>query len=233
MVTVISRRLKEILKERHISVKKLSEMCDLPFDTVNNICYGKSASPRISTLEAIADSLDISVDYLLDENPLSSEEEILLKHFRSCGKHGQHVISIVAEFEALSAKEERDAPNKHKVPCIIPCGDILKGIIYDSNNNKQIFTSNDLADIGILMISNDLAPHFYKDDVILFEKRFPKNGEYAGFYKNGRIYIREFIEEQNQYRLKPLYKGGIDLVFKRMGEIGFLGTYCGITEFKD
>ena len=74
------------------------------------------------------------------------------------------------------------------------------------------------------MVSNDLAPTYCKDDVLLFENRFPMNGEKAAFYKGDRIYIRKFLEEGNGYRLKCLHSQDEDIILRRMDEVDYIGT---------
>ena len=47
---MLSKRLKEILGDRGLSIGSFAEMCDLPVETVRNIYYGKTADPKVSTV---------------------------------------------------------------------------------------------------------------------------------------------------------------------------------------
>ena len=58
----------------------------------------------------------------------------------------------------------------------------------------------------------------------MFENRFPSHGEKAAFYKGDRIYIRKFLEEGSQYRLKCLHNQDTDIILKRMDEVDYIGT---------
>lgn len=225
---MLGERLRNILAVRGISKEELAEMCELPVETIRNIYYGKTPDPKTSTVMKISKALNITVNCLLGECSHSSEERALLQFFRSCGNHGKSVILLSAKFEALLARDEREAAGRHSVPCLIPQGDIHQGIVYDKCEVVDIFTSKEEAYVAIKMSNNDLVPAYCKGDILLIANRFPSNNEYGVFYKDGRAYIRQYVEEEKQYRLKCLHNQGKDMVFKRMDEIEYVGTCCGV-----
>ena len=227
---MLGERLREILAVKGISKDELAEMCDLPVETIRNIYYGKTPDPKTSTVMKISKALNITVNCLMGECSHSLEERALLQYFRACGHHGRSVILLSAKFEALTAKEEREAVDKHTVPCLIPHGDIYQGIMYDSCEVVDIYTAKEEAYVAIKMMNNDLVPAYCKGDILLIANRFPANKEYGVFYQNGRAYIRQYIEEENQYRLKCLHNNAKDMVFKRMDEIEYVGTCCGVVK---
>lgn len=225
---MLSERLRELLAVRGISKEDFAEMCDLPIETVRNIYYGKTPDPKLSTMLKMSKALDISVNCLVGQCTHSPEERALLQYYKSCGNHGKSLIALTAKYEALTAKAEREAKEKHLIPCLIPQGNIRQGIAFEQCETVEIYTSNMEAFTAIRMINNDLVPFCCKDDVILIANRFPAHNEYAVFYKEGRAYIRKFLEEDNQYRLKCLHNEGTDIICKRMDEIEYVGTCCGI-----
>ena len=221
---MLSERLRSILGERGISIADFAEMCDLPVETVKNVYYGKTADPKLSTALQIADALNLSVNCLVGKCAHTMQERQIIQNYRSCGKHGKSLIELVARYEARATKVERESTDKHMIPCLVPHGDIRAGIIYENCEVIEIETAAKDAYVAIVMVNNDLAPTYCKDDVILFEDRFPKNGEYAAFFKDSRVYIRKYIEEAGQYRLKCLHRMGEDIVLKRMDQIDYIGT---------
>ena len=150
-----------------------------------------------------------------------------MRNYRECGQHGKSVIELIAKYEAGAIKNQRNSLDKHMIPCLVSKGDIRKGIIYENCETTEIETTVREAYVAIEMTSNDLSPKFCKGDFILFENRFPNDGEYAAFFREGRAYIRKFIEEEKQYRLKCLHSYGEDIVVKRMDEIDYIGTCIG------
>lgn len=225
---MLRQRFVTLLAERNWSLEYFSEISGVPIETAKNLKSGKTTNPRLDTVEKMADAFNISINCLIGKCPHTTEEKALLRNYRICGTHGKSIIELIAKYEAITAKNDRESLDKHKVPCLFPSGDIRKGIIYDTCETMEIETSVKEAYVGIKMNNNDLAPAYCKDDIILFENRFPSNGEYAAFYQIDRAYIRKFIEEDGKYRLKCLHNQGEDIVLKRMDEIEYIGTCCGV-----
>lgn len=225
---IISKRLQEILIELGWNKETLAEKSGLPYETIKNIYYGRTPDPKVSTVLAIADATGHSMNCLMGKCPHTPQEKAILKNYRTCGRHGKDIIELIARYEAGAVKSERDAFGKHKIPCMIPHGDIRKGIIYDTCETIEIETSTPEAYIAVQMTNNDLSPKYCKGDIILLENRFPQHGEYASFFRGDRAYIRKFMEEDGHYRLKCLHKQGDDIILKRMDEIQYIGTCCGV-----
>ena len=225
---MLRERFITLLAEKDWSLEYFSEVSGVPLETAKNIKLGKTTNPRLDTLEKTAAAFGLSINCLIGKCPHTPEEKALLRNYRSCGTHGKSIIQLIAKYEATSAKSDRESKDKHKIPCLVPHGDVSKGIIYDACETKEIETSVSEAYVAIMMPTNTFAPHYCKGDVVLFENRFPNHGECAAFYKTDRAYIRKFIEEDRQYRLKCLHSQGEDIILKRMDEIEYIGTCCGV-----
>lgn len=225
---MLKERLHTILQEQNILLSDFAEMCDLPFETVRNVYYGRTSDPKVSTVMKMAQALNISVNCLMGSCSHSKEEKVLLRHYRSCGTHGKSIIELIAKYEAISARAEREAYEKHKIPCLIPKGNICQGIIYDSCETVEIFTSEEKAYTAIQITNNELVPVYCKGDIVLIENRFPTNGEYGAFFKNDRAYIRQYIEEDGVYILRCIHRQGKDIVLERMDQIEYIGTCIGV-----
>lgn len=120
---MLGTRLREILCSKKMTIAEVAEMSDLPLETVRNIYYGKTTDPKISTVLQLSKALDMSVNCLMGQCSHSKEERAILTHYRMCGNHGKSLIGLVAKYEALTAKAERDCVEKHKIPCLITRGD--------------------------------------------------------------------------------------------------------------
>jgi len=224
LITKISEKLKTELHEKNISLLEFAEICDLPIETVKNVYYGRTPDPKVSTLLKMGNALNLSINCLMGQCPHTKDEQQLLKYYRSCGTHGKSIVGLVAKYEAMSAKSERESKDKHTIPCLIPKGNIREGIIYDRCEVVEIKTAVKEAYVGIKIINNDLIPRYCKNDIILIENRFPNYGELGVFYKGDRAYIRRFIEEDNQYILQCLHNYGEDFVLKRLDNLEYIGT---------
>lgn len=224
---MVTTRLRDLALARGLSLQQVAEMADLPLETVRNIYYGKTPDPKVSTVMKLAKSFGMSVNCFMGQCEHTLHERALIQHYRTCGHHGKSIIELVAKYEALTAKGEREAKEKHAIPCLVPQGDIRAGIVYDTCQTKEIETTVPAAYIAIKMTTNHLAPVYCKDDVILIENRFPDAGECAVFLKGDRVYIRQYLEEAGQYRLRCLHNQGQDIVLRRMDEIEYMGTCIG------
>lgn len=221
---ILKKRIREILIEKNWTVDDLIEKSGLSEDTIDNLYYGRSHDPRISTLLQLSEALGVSVNCLMGKCQHTSQERVLLKNYRGCGKHGKAIVELIAAYEFNAMRDKEDKNGNRLIPCIVPHGDIVHGIMYELSETVEIMTNVDDADIAIEMITNDFVPHFYKGDQLLFERRFPKHGEVGAFYNGKRLLIRQYLEEGKQYRLRCLHKKGYDIVLNHMNEINCMGT---------
>ena len=218
-----------MLMDAHsMTLRELADKSDVPMETLRNIIYNKVTDPKTSTMYAISKVFGVSINFLLGVPFISQEESALVSNYRKSGKHGKSVIELIAKYEATAARSERNAKGRHNVPCVVPKGNIRKGIVYDTNETVEISTVIDEAYMAITVTNNDFIPIFCKNDSILFEKRFPDNGEIIAYIVADRLYIRKFIEENGKYRMKCLHNHGEDMIFKRMDEVILVGTCCGV-----
>jgi transcriptional regulator with XRE-family HTH domain len=225
---MFGKRVRELLASSGMSKDELAQRSGLPIETIRNIYYDKVSDPKVSTVLAIGNVFNISVNCLMGQCQHTSDERALLQYYRACGHHGKNIVRASAKYEALTAKEEREATGRHSVSCLFPEGDIYHGIDYDGARTEDIWVSNDEADTAIYMTTNCLMPTYCKGDTILITDRFPRVNEYGVFYYHSRAYIRQYIERDGEYILKCLHKFDKDLVFKRMDDIECLGTCCGV-----
>lgn len=221
---MLNTRLKQLLAERGLSINEFAELCDLPLETVRNIYYGKTTDPKLSTAVKMAEALGMNVNCLIAKCPHTAEERTIIHNYRSCGNHGKALIALSAKYQASAAKAEKENKEKRKIRCFIPQSEMGNGVIYEACEIVEIETSVKEAYVAIQITGNNLAPSFCKKDIVLFENRFPRNGEVAAFLKGNKVYIRKFIEKEDGYLLKCLHDWGEDIPLKRMDEVDYIGT---------
>ena len=59
-------RLRQLCKQRNITVNKLATLSGITQSTVENLMAGKTHTPKLKTLHKIAIGLDMTVSELLD-----------------------------------------------------------------------------------------------------------------------------------------------------------------------
>lgn len=225
---IIQIRTQELCHARGWKPEDLAEKSGLSEDTIMNIWRGRSKNPQVSTVYLIAEAFGLTLNCFLGKCTHTVQEKELLRNYRACGKNGQSNISLVARKEASSAKfHDSKGKNLPPIQCVTPPGDISKGILFGSCETSEIPPCIPEAYMAIDVPTNDFSPDFCKGDTVLFEDRFPNNGEYFAFMKGDRLYIRKFIEENGYYILKCLHHYDTDIIIKHMDEISLVGTYCG------
>lgn len=229
---IISTRFRDGLTAKGKTLKDaIEDLPSVPAETLTNLYYGRSHDPRVSTLAPVSEYLGMSINCLLGKCQHSSRERALLLNYRRCGRHGKSVLDLTARYEARSIKRDSTGTDRHPIPCIVPHGYIYKGFIRDLCDTVEIMTTHPDAYSAILLTENDLAPRYCKDDVLLFENRFPRNGEIAAFFTDELVYIRRYIEENGVYRLQCLHKHGEDMILKRMDEVDYIGPCIDVVRY--
>ncbi len=227
---ILQKRLREIINNKGWTYSEFLKNTGLLEykDSIDNVYYGRSKDPRVSTVMQLSEALGVAVNCLMGRCSHTKEERALLNYYRSCGKHGQSVIELVAKYEAMSAKTERETAVKHRVPCMLTSTDIDDGILYDSCQVTEMDTIEESAYVAVQLASNLLSPIYCKNDILLFANRFPKHEEYGMFIKGDRAYIRQYLEEDGAYRLRSIHNSTKDMVLKRMDTVEYVGTCIGV-----
>lgn len=225
---VVKEVIKALMAERDWSCQDLADECGEPVETIKNIYYGRTTNPHGDILVSISEAFGVTVNYLYGHHFLSDEERELIDCYRMCGKHGKSIMAVIAKYEAYTAKAERDAKDKHLIPCILPKDAACDGMKYDSNNMTKIYTTEPDAFIALQVPSNNWHPRYCKDDIILLADRFPRHNEEALFTKESKVYFRKYIETEKGYILRCVNNRHEDIKVRRMDEYMCFGTSVGI-----
>ena len=113
----IASRIKELSKQREISIEALLQKCGLGRNTMSNF---KTSMPKADNLAKIADALSCSVDYLLGRTDvmevgriveqtevLPDDEAVLLDRYRGCDEGGKEIIRAYALTVLRDIEKER------------------------------------------------------------------------------------------------------------------------------
>ena len=226
---MLSKRLKEILGEKRISLEYYSQMSGVPMETLRNIYYGRTSNPNIKTVMAMAEALDMTINSLLGvENANTNEERKLMNYYRNCGKHGKTIIMNIAKYEAGIARDEKDSIRTQKVLCLKSPDDIFRGELVDVDNPYEIYTNNREAYMAFETSVNDAAPTYCKGDILLIANRFPRQDEHGIFCKDDVVFVKQFTQTKDGYCLKPIHRIGTEIHIKKFDQIECLGTCCGL-----
>lgn len=123
---ILAERLNTARKELGWSQEVLAEKCNLPYETIKNICTGRTPDPKVSTLQALSNGTGYPMDCLMGNCNHISGERNLLKDYRSCGSHGKTIIEHIARYEADAVKNNVEIRDTYENPCPIIDGPVTE-----------------------------------------------------------------------------------------------------------
>ncbi len=60
-IEAVRARILRLCGERNITINKLAALAGLPPSSIKNILYGRSQNPKLITIKALCDGLDITL----------------------------------------------------------------------------------------------------------------------------------------------------------------------------
>lgn len=231
MYHVISEKLKEAMRIKNVNLNQLTETCDIPYETLRNLYYAKNKNPRVETLYSVCKALDITMDYLTGLTKYNNDEMEMLVNYQKCGKHGKDFLSIIARFEAdytLALNKRKNNDNINYINCLIPEGPEEDGFEYTSCRMEKIECIYEEACMAIKITTDNFIPIFLRGDILAIANRYPKEGETAIYYKDGKTYIRQYKNENGKVILKSVTRKGEDIIIDSFEKYEVLGTYINV-----
>lgn len=111
-------RIKKLKSEKKMTNDRLAEKTGIPLGTLSKLLAGMSESPKLSSIVAICNALDCSVEYIVTGMPentnnytLSAQEISFIEAYRRLDRWGQGMLETVLakETERVSASSETEA----------------------------------------------------------------------------------------------------------------------------
>lgn len=93
-------RLKKSKSEKKLRVEDISRISNVPIGTVSKIFAGITTDPKISTVISIAESLNVSIDYLIygkRKTSLREEESYIIKKYRQLNTDDQEEVDAILD----------------------------------------------------------------------------------------------------------------------------------------
>lgn len=148
--------LKKLLKNRNISIYRLSEMSKVPYTTLNELVNGKKKieNCKIKTVENIANSLNMSIDALL--HILNNKKVVLSNSWEDAKNHTYYFPIIVKNdnYECNRIHPLKQAKVNELYNIMKNNEKIEKIIIFGSSVNIRCNIKSDL-DIAIKLKSSE------------------------------------------------------------------------------
>lgn len=100
---VWGQRIKELLVKRGMTQKELSQVSGVPESTISDWVRGKSQrEPGVFGFKAVADTLGVSMDYLMGGNSYDMDTELM----RVSGYSSKQLIDLITDGWTLSPPQQ-------------------------------------------------------------------------------------------------------------------------------
>lgn len=138
----------------------------------------------------------------------------LFQSLRSLSPSQKAFVSDIIRFEQNFQEKEMDSGEYISV--LVPSGSLEDGMIWDSANVIKVRASSYLQKFGrdlhcgVLITSRNLQPVYQEGDILLLNKRPPREGDTVILVnrEDGRAYLRKF-RSGNPARLVPVNEYGM------------------------
>lgn len=210
-------RIKEIKAQKKMTTDKLSEISGVPLGTLTKILAGVSDSVKLSNIVAIAEALEVSLDYLvLGYEPeggiysLSDGERRLVERYRALDERGRGLVDAVISKEEENAtahqgkilQRPRISAGVARVRRNVPFFDLPvsagPGEYLDQTGASETISIPDDertagADYAVRISGHSMEPRFRDGDIVLVENADAVSpGELCIYILDGCGYFKEY-----------------------------------------
>lgn len=225
--------LREMLRERKLTLNSLAVQADLSEDTLRSIIYGKSQDIKLSNIIKIANVLNCSLDNLAGRTFYSLKEENIINRLSRLPERTFNVIEFLLQLEEHSTYK-KSTSGKDIIQVLLPTGNMKDGMLYDCTLFEKLDISNYPAaiknhtDLGVKIVSRNYEPVYFPNDILLLShKRLPEYNDIVLYVDNdGRIYIRKYTENY----LMPINGFGKKISIKERKHYKALGVVMKVVK---
>lgn len=185
----LRKNLDMYLSEKGITINSLAEAADISTETLKTILYGNSKDCKLSTIIALANALDVTVDELVGR--LDEKTQKSLRTYRELPSSSKRLIDWYIEDQEFNHK---DHPNNKIVSIMVP--EFINGNMQRTNDYEKLDITHLSPDLsfkiffGIKIPCHNYLPHYKKGDVLLIANdRNPMNNENSVLIIKGNIAI--------------------------------------------
>lgn len=211
-------KLDYMMEKMSINKSKLSQISGVPYTTIDGFYKKGYENTKISTVRKIASALNVSLDYLVDDNisderykpprakkspsDLSEEAKKVAKDYDSIDKFGQRTVRAVIDIE----KERCSGPATGSVemqhgkiiPLFLspPAAGIASPILgedYDEYELKKDDPQN--AMYAVKVGGNSMEPYFPDGSIAFCTKAPIENGDIGVFSIDGSSVIKQYYRD--------------------------------------
>lgn len=210
---MFTERLKELMEERGISRKALSEESGIPYTTIDGWFKKGGDNVRLSTFLRLAEYFEVSPGELIGEgSSLTTAEQRIINRFRRLDEHGRRVVNMALDEEYLRCCAKAE-------PQPIPCYLCLEAVGCISPVEKRDFVYISAAEpvpqgvqFAVITGGTELEPYVRAGQAAYCVKdaHGVRPGEVGIFCLSGVYYCRQYAEVDGSICLRSLNRNMAD-----------------------
>lgn len=215
--SAIAQKIKDLAKEKHISISDMLQKIELGRNTMANF---KTSMPKADNLAKIADYLECSVDYLLgrtDDPTWHKPEEVLAE--------------MVQKTPIIMKPQQKHKKPEIMLPYYPQSASAGNGnYIFDELPEWRTVPKNSKtkeADFMLMVSGDSMLPKFANGDIVLVKKT-PSifEGEIGIFYIDGDAFIKQ-MGSGELISLNPDYP---NIAIKTCNDVRCFGQVIGVLD---
>lgn len=208
MMKSLRDNLQFYMGEKNLSVHQLAENANISYETLKSLIYGKAKDCHISTAVALAKSMGISIDELINAGTI---EPVVLESFKICRRLPFNYLRFVRWAIRYHARMMEVDKSLHKSVNVIIAESTNEGNIILSNNFEIVDISN-MPEIvrpkifmGIKLPSDNYMPKYGQNDILLIANdRNPLPSEVSVITLGGFIWLAKRVVDGNDEKGNPI-----------------------------
>lgn len=244
----ISVKLAAAKSRLGLTSAQLARRSGVPLSTVNKILYGYTRQPAPQTLDRLCRTLDISLNWLLEDNIpcgqylpahcegaglryLSSQEWDLVRDYSVLTVQGRAMVDALLELLLALSPLPLPTGKRRLLLCFQPVAQGLRGPLMDGFQFAPLDVALDSvtgqADFCILLTDRSMAP-VYLPGTMLAVKRQPARPNQLGLFLLGReLFFRKLSRSAGRTKLVAVSLEYKDIPVHPDEELRCLGTILG------
>lgn len=180
------------IAEKDITIREVSEVADIPFDTLKSFIYGDTKECKLSTAVKLAKAFNVTIDELVGAGTIEDDTRECVALARNLKDHHRYVIRSYVRHQY---KLHGEVPSTSKqISVMLP--ECRNGYLKTTNVCEAVNIdtlekgTRSKVCLGLKVPCDHYEPHFHQGEVILLATdRDGLNGEKCVISHAGNYYI--------------------------------------------
>lgn len=231
-----------------ITSAELARRSKIPLSTVNKILSGQTRHPSPQSLERLCRALDISLDYLLEDNVpdsqyipaqceqtglryLSSQEWELVRDYGVLTVQGRAMVDALLELLLSLSPLPLPTGKRRLLLCFQPAAQGLRGPLMDGFRytplDVAVDSVTDQADFCLLLTDRSMEPVYLPGTMLAVKRQQAGPNQLGLFLLGHELFLRKLSRSAGRTKLVAISLEYKDIHVRPDEELHCMGTILG------